>query len=420
MAGTKALYPQGETDGTGQSTANTTEYWACGAAGDNLNNDTTTESDHQILHKNAGIFSNFTFSLSSNGISGGSTTFNFRINGANGNMSISVPASATGNFALANTAITDTIASGDLTGMMSVPGGATGTFVIKTMAVTFTNTSSNETITRLVDGGFPDGNANTASTTFFEGLAGEYGASFGTTEANAKCRMRKGGTIRNAGVYLRTNARTTTTTYRIRQNAANSTVVISVPSSSTGWFEDTSHTVTVAVNDDINWSIATSTGTGAHRITSMACDYVTTDGWFPMITSTIDSANQAAALTRYQTMGGFMNGVSSEGNHDTSASAFYTFAELTVLVVTNSIAAASTITFRINAADSALVATTTSSTTGVYLDSTHTASTSAPTDKINHKIITGGASGSLNIRNIVIWGKEVVIPQTVFIEWEEA
>lgn len=420
---TKALYSQGEPDATAVSSANATEYWFFPAAGSNCSMVSTTEADNQVLHKNAGIFSDLSIKIGTNGISGGTTTFRFRINAANGNMSIPIPASSTGLFQLADASVTDTIAAGDKTSLQSTPGGTTGTMVQRARACCFTNTSSSETISRLGCGNYPSGaNLNTASSTSYEGIVGEAPLSYpAATEANAKCRIRKAGTVKNLAIYVLTNARTTNTTLKLRKNGVDTTQVITVATGQTGYREqDTpANTTSVAVGDDLNWSIVTGTGTGAFRILIYLMDYVTTDGWFPCGNSTTDAANQASALTRFQPLGGFKDTNNTETNVSIYAGGNFRFTELATLVITNGIAATSSVSLVKNGTASALSASITSSTTGVFVDSANIV-TVATNDTLSFQMVTGGAAGNLNIKNIIMWGQEIVLPQTVYVEWEEA
>lgn len=419
---TRALHSQGEAGNTAVTVANTTEYWNIGMGGGNLTSYSAVEADHQVLCKNTGILSDLTFSIRTNTISGGSSTVLLRKNGVAGNMTISIPASATGNFALASPATTtDSIAPGDLICLRITPGATTGVITFQTMGTTFLNTANSDTITRLGIGGFPVGTYNTASATLYEPIAGEMQGTDQTVETTAKCRIRKPGTVKNAAIYVQANARSTSETYTIRKNAASSGLTISVGAALTGWFEDTTHTTSVIAGDDINWQIVIGTGTGTFKVTSMLCDFVTTDGWFPVITACADTGSQAAATTAWCPIGGYRFNNATESNIDAGASSNFTFAELTANVTTNGIAAVSTITVRKGLANTALTVSTTASTTALLNDSTHSFTT-IPTDRLDHQIATGGASGNMYAASIIIWGQEIIqtVPQTVFVEWEEA
>src|SRR5690349_13370942 len=210
----RALYPQGLVDASGTTTANTTQYFPCGGSGASIGPPLTTEADVQILQKNAGTFSDLTVSISANSIAA-TTTVRFRKNGANGNMLISIPASTSGNFtetASSGTYHTDTVASNDKTSLQTTPGASTGTITLVTVSTSFLNTASTDTVTRLSLTSF-NNTLTTASTTIYETIAGEMAATSTTTEANAKCRFRKAGTIQNGAVYIKSNTRTSATVF---------------------------------------------------------------------------------------------------------------------------------------------------------------------------------------------------------------
>lgn len=418
---TKALYAQGEPDASAVSTANATEFWFFPVAGGNCSMVSTTEADNQVLQKNAGIYSDISVRVGTNGMTG-TTTFQFRINGVNGNMSIAIPGSTTGLFKLADSSVTDTVVAGDLTTLRSTPGGTTGTMVQRARAACFTNTSSSETISRCGCGQYPSGaNLNTASSTSYEGIFGEVPLSYpATTEANAKCRMRKPGTIRNLAIYVGANARSTSTTFTLRKNGASTTQVITVGAGVTGWCEqDTpANTTTIAAGDDVNWMMVTGTGTGAFRVFVYLLDYATTDGWFPCGCSTTDGGTIATTLTRYQPLGGFRDTNNTETNVSIYAGGNFRFAELVTLVPTNANTAGGTVALMINGSASALSATITGSGTGVFADSANVVTT-ASTDTLSFRYVTNAGTGAITFKNIIMWGQEMVSPQTVYIEWEE-
>lgn len=418
MVNSRVACFQGEADASATTTANTTMFFICGVVGGSLDQFSATENITQALQKNAGIVSDFSVGLTANGVAG-TSHFTFRINGVDGNMDLSIPASTTGNFTLATPEATvDIVASGDLTNAKFVPGATTGTVVIRTMKTLFLNTSSNETISRLSISGFPTVIYNTASATLFEPVGGETQGVDVTAETTAKCRVRKPGTVRNAALFVQTNARSTATTYTLMKNGVATAVTISGAGGTTGWLEDTAHSFTVAAGDDIDWKIVVGTGTGTNKVSCLECDFVTTDGWFPVIVATADAATQASNLTRFCPVAGFRDVNATEANLDVTVGSAFTFAELTANVTTNGIAAVSTITARSNAANTALTVSTTASTIALLNDSTHSFTT-VGTEKIDYQISTLGASGTIKVPCIMMWGQEIVVPQTVMVEWEE-
>lgn len=112
----------------------------------------------------------------------------------------------------------------------------------------------------------------------------------------------------------------------------------------------------------------------------------------------------ASSVTYY---GNYGNSQSAQGTAETTeanASLVHrgsnvTLKDLRVIVATNSRAAQSSVTTRLNAADTALVATITASTTGTYTDLTDTVSVTAG-DTVGYKLIVGSTSGSLLVTSI--------------------
>lgn len=407
----KVLEVLGQADTTwAVTTANQTSYFQCGATGA-LEDPKTTEAQRSILQKNAGTFSDLSISVVTNGIAA-SNTFTFRNNATDGNMVISVPSSSTGNFK-ETTPNSDTIVADDLTALKFVPGASTGTCALTSVSACFLNTSSSDTISRLA---LSDSTYNISGTsaTFYECIAGENSSTTSNVEANSKCRIRKPGTYQNAGIYIRNNARTggSTTTFTLRKNGADTALLISVTDgAATGWYEHTADPISVVAGDDVCWEITTGTGSGNIAYSVLCVDFVTTDGWFPLVTANTDAPTQAdAVLTGYRTVSGFAGPgtANTESQVDVRAGGTFQFAELTANVTANDVAAVSTVTLMVNAVASALVASTAASTPAVINDSTHTV-TVASTDLIDYKVAVPSVSGahSILIRSILMWGKEV-------------
>ena len=219
----------------------------------NAGNSETTESNAQWKARCSCTAKNYLINVSANATTV-ATTFTFRKNTANGNMTMSVGAGATGIFE--DTTHTDSIVSGDLINNQISPTN-TGT------GITFTALGPEifhqDGFCHVIAGGktsavlglsvtnyvAPGGTCNTAETTESRNQAlaqVPYIASF-------------------MQITIETNTITATTTIRFRKNAGNGNQVISVGSSATGKFEDTTHTDTVLATDEINYQIVTG-GTG--------------------------------------------------------------------------------------------------------------------------------------------------------------
>src|SRR5262249_9041092 len=90
----------------------------------------------------------------------------------------------------------------------------------------------------------------------------------------------------------------------------------------------------------------------------------------------------------------------------------FTFSQLLVNVISNSITSASTLTLRANAGNAGSVAVSIgASSTGVFVDATDTY-TAATTDVMNYKITTGTTGTSINVSHLSVWGNISAAPTT--------
>ena len=92
--------------GASNAAASTTLYLVCGVGARVAS---TTEAGAQVTYRSAGTLSLLYFRVYEN--SRGSSTFGTRVNGVNGNQSVSIGASTTGEFE--DTVNTDSIVAGD-------------------------------------------------------------------------------------------------------------------------------------------------------------------------------------------------------------------------------------------------------------------------------------------------------------------
>jgi hypothetical protein len=187
------------------------------------------------------------------------TTIRTRVAGANGNQTLSIGSTATGLFE--DTTNSDSVTQGQLIGLQLVTSTGTQTITIETTGITFENTGRQAYQTS-----YNQGVANTtASITRYLQIGGDLGTTFGhSTEANAQTKANAGA-FKRLGVYVSANARTTTTTVTTRKNGANQAITVSIGSTATGLFEDTTNSFTTAADDLVNHAI--SFGTGAQSIT---------------------------------------------------------------------------------------------------------------------------------------------------------
>ena len=351
------------------------------------------EAQTQVTYRTAGILSNLWVRVSLNLILDGASTIRVRKNGANGNQVVSFAASTTGTAE--DTTNTDSVAAGDELNYSVVIGGTTGNFFPRLLNILFA--ASSDTVIRHTAMGI--NSLVVASTTVYIPLAGDSISTVG--EGLATFDVNSAGTLKNLFVYIYSNARTTTTTFRSRVNGANGNLAVSVGSTQTGIFEDTANSDTLAANDDVNYSVTTGTGTEAIYWTVVSTELLTTNKKFHSIAGDLSGAagsGQVANLTRYYHLGGVFAVIISESffssaelNIDATASNLYIHVQI------NTVTAASTFDLRKNAASTAVTISIPALTAGSFEDATNTVGL-VPTDAVNYRLVTGATGTSMTFR----------------------
>jgi len=348
----------------------------------------STESQTQQTLRTAGTVANLSVNITANSLSS-TLTVRFRKNTANGNLVVSISAASTGY--LEDLSNTDTIAAADLVNYSSVAAAGSGTATVRSTITTFLSTTNY--VSRFITSR-PAGNRNfsTASVDRFLYIhsAVETG---GTTEANIQQKILMTGTLKNLNVNVPANARTTTTEVRSRKNGADGALVVSVTSTATGQFEDTSNSDSLVSGDLINWVVRTGTGTGNFSLGVIAADfqdsstqkshYFTGDG-FALSTSD----------TEYWAIGGLVSGDGTEANNQTRSRGTPTISNLAVHISANTITATSTLRFRKNTANGNQVVSIGSLATGYFEDSSNT-DVLADADLIDLQMITGSTGTTI-------------------------
>lgn len=182
----------------------------------------------------AGTLSRLQVYVSANG-RGTATVITSRVNGADGNQTISVSAGATGMFEDATHS--DAVAEGDRCGYTIAPGSGTGTITIRRVSMLFVGTADEtpymSTEQQSAVSGTRYGNAAQTDTS--------------TTEADAQVTIPFAATLRR--VTGRQNFGSGGGTLRSRVNGANGNGLASTGSSGAATLADTSNTDTLAAGD---------------------------------------------------------------------------------------------------------------------------------------------------------------------------
>lgn len=384
----------------------TTDFCNCFITADNFSTET---GDGPATWRSPGTLSNFWGRITANSVSI-STTHRIRRNLANGNQTFSVNASTSGTFTDATH--TDTVSSGNTFDIAITLNGNAGTLIPNIYSCIFAATT--DTVTRCSLSNFDSGWAN--STTYYSGFAGSDEGSLSTNEANAKIRMRKAATIKNMAEFIDTNGNANSVTLKSRKNGADGNLIISITSSTTGLIEDTTHSDSVAIGDDINRSYTIGTGTLNFTPAFEQADYDSTTSDTPFIaSSTMTSQSFNHSITVYNGIAGDLVSTSTtESTAQAQVNDTFKFSELLINVRSNTITSSSTLTLRTNGGSSGVTLSIGSSATGVITDSVHTY-TAASTDLMNYQLVTGSAGTSMTVSQMSVWGtKASAVGPTIF------
>ena len=210
----------------------------------------TTEADVQYRFRVASTLSNLTVRVITNA-STGTTTVRLRKNTADGNQVLSIATLATWFFE--DAVNTDSIASGDLVDTSAANAGASGSISIQNSSYKSAAVGQQVGVLNHAGVGF------TADR--YQPIAGRM-SNGGTTESTVDRNVPVAFDAKNMFVRSTANTRSDATTVAFRVNAANSALSVSIGASTSGEFEDTVDTISVVVNDDVNWFVDIGAGTG--------------------------------------------------------------------------------------------------------------------------------------------------------------
>jgi hypothetical protein len=242
----------------GFSTASTTVYSSIGSQ----SQWNATEADRQWKSKAAGTLRNFFTYIGVNARTTSSTIGN-RVAGANGSMSVSIPASTTGAFE--DTTNTDTVSVNNMLGFYLTTGTGTGGINSGNVRMEFFNYTNQF---QFISCPASTSTVNASVTTYFP-MAGRTEQE--TTESEIKTDANIPMRISNLQCYLNANTVSATSTLRLRKNTANGNNAVSITASTTGWFEDTTNIDEIASTDEINYQLVTG-GTGTSMaLTTIGC-----------------------------------------------------------------------------------------------------------------------------------------------------
>lgn len=216
-------------------------------AGSILQDWNATEAQTQLKARCASTASHFQISASVNA-SDETRAFTFRLNGADGNGTVSFGAGATG-IAI-DTSNTDTLADGDLFNAYMAPLQATDDITLTGCCILVTNTTTDES--DVWHGSSNTGGSFTynSPTTTYYALGGSGDGT--TTAANRAVQTGFAGTARNLRVYASNNTLTSDATLKLKNLTDTTEISLTLTGSGgAGWYENTSDTLNFDATDDL-------------------------------------------------------------------------------------------------------------------------------------------------------------------------
>lgn len=347
-----------------------------------------TQANTQVTWRTAGIISDLYVYISANTIDT-TSTIKLQVNGSTVNSTLSIAGDTTGEFK--DTSSSDSVAAGDELNFIRETGTPGTSMNVKSMTFCFSATTN--TVVKY-------GNASTGGVTVGASASNRFvsfeRAVFQTVEGLTKRNFATAGTLKNMYVYFSANTRSLDMPFRSRIDGASGNLLVTVTASTTGAFEDTSNTDTIADGDLVNFMHDATGGTGSSTFQIIAVEFETTNSSFMTFTSS-NTAMAASAGTDFYGVSGTNNLDNATSNNvKTDAMIAATISDLWVLISANTLDGATSMTLWKNGIDTALTLSITASTTGEFIDSSNSV-TFVATDEVLIEFTEAAGTGSLTI-----------------------
>jgi hypothetical protein len=233
----------------------------------------------QIPYDTAGVSSLMTVMVPAASGIAGTSTVNSRVGGANGQQTVSIASGQSGNFTDATHI--DNLSAGNLFNFQVV-GGAGGTnFSIYSLGHIFSATTN--TMYKHVNLTGSSSSSN-GFAIYYLGIGGADPLADQTETNGPQWKNKNAGTWKNMAVYISANTLNITQTAIGRQNAASSALSISISPNATGLFKDTSHSVTLAVDDLLcySYNMGGTGNAGSTTVEYLCSEQILTTNTFPV------------------------------------------------------------------------------------------------------------------------------------------
>lgn len=366
----------------------------------------TTEAQVELVHRGPdATLKNLRVVVTTNARASNSSVTT-RKNNADTSQVATITASTTGTY----TDLTNTVSftAGDKIAYKLVIGSTTGNFAAPSITVNYENSSSSVNFWSAIGS---QSTANGAATRYWN-VAGSLGTA-AATESAAQMISPAGGTLSNLRAYV-TAARATNTTLKTRINGADGAQSVTMTASTTGAFEDTTNTDTIAAGDLFCAATVTGSGTDTLTLSNVSVLFSTTTASVSPLGAGATSTTLTSGVTRYYTPTGHLQALPTENQTQQIAPFSGVASRMGATVTANTSSATTTMVLRKNGADTAVTFTIAGSATGSFVDTTNTVTVAAG-DLIC--IQGSGANGTVTFRSMSLRylestpsGAEVIVP----------
>lgn len=221
-----------------------------------------------------------------------------------------------------------------------------------------------------------------------------------STEAYVQTYMTYSGTWSGFSLYFRTANASGDTTFTVRKNGVDTAMTITVPQNTTGFFQDLTNTVSVAVGDLVSIGVTTTAGTTT-SVPSITTLFTADSGDSVQYAMMYEpGAFSFTATNRYfRPAGDCTAAITTEANAQNMIQHDATIEAIGVYVSANTRTQSTVFYNRINGADGNVSVSVASSATGLQFSDTSSDAVNAG-DLINSRGAIASGSGSIGIRNV--------------------
>lgn len=285
------------------------------------------------------------------------------------------------------------VATDEIAMIVSHNASETGSITIRVNGIEFAPTVASTCVMICCSRGQINFTAEQTSYNTINGVMSEL-----SNEAIVKFPFGDAYTASNLYVYVSENGGTGNCTFGTRKNGSNGNQSVLYTSGQTGAKEDTSNTDSLVSGNDFNfYTIGAASVSVSAQIQSCTLRQVGT--FFPMVSSDPSTVNSNVAFGSTVYFGGAGNLFQENIEISTQFLARFnwTAKQFGAYVTANDIGtSASTVTFRDNGADSAMVLSYAAGQTGLKTDAVNTAVITKGTDEVNYAVTTPDTSGTIS------------------------